>query len=98
MNLKISLSVAAFVAGTSMSAVAHASIIVFSDRTSFTTATGATTVEDFGTVVVIPISSGILNSATDPTILPGVTYSTPVRTGLFFNIDAGGGYTGGLLD
>jgi MYXO-CTERM domain-containing protein len=32
------------------------------------------------------------------TIQPGVTYSTPIGEGNFFNIDAGGGYTGGFLD
>ena len=41
-----------------------------------------------------PITPGLIQ--------PGVTYSSPVRTdvpaGFFFNIDAGGGFSGGFLD
>ena len=37
-----------------------------------------------------PITPGLIH--------PGVTYSTPVGTDNFFNIDLGGGFTGGFLD
>jgi hypothetical protein len=86
-----------------------ASITVFTDRSAFEAATGATTVEDFTSGPHFPITSGILNSSTNEvvavgtpivpgTILPGVTYSTPVGTGNFFNIDLGGRFDGGFLD
>jgi hypothetical protein len=82
-----------------MTSGTHAAIIDYSDRATFTAATGATTVETFGSTFR-GIPSGILNSATLGYILPGVTYSTPVDTGNpgFFNIDLGGGYVGGFLD
>lgn len=67
---------------------------------------GSVTLEDFTVSTHYPISSGILNSATnEPSIgitpgliKPGVTYSTPVGNSYFFNIDGLGGYTGGFLD
>jgi hypothetical protein len=86
----------------------QAAIIDYTTRAAFTAAVpGATTVEDFTSSPHFPISTGILNSATNipsigitpGVILPGVTYSTPVATGNFFNIDGGaGGYVGGFLD
>jgi len=82
----------------------------FDDRTAFDNAVGGTTLEDFTPTSHLPISTGILNSATNlvvaigPPILPGdiqpgVTYSMPIGTGSFFNIDFGGFFfTGGFLD
>lgn len=84
--------------------VFSANITTYSDRSTFDAAVGATTVEEFLSSSHAPISSGILNEFTDEAgirpgdIEPGVTYSTPVGSGLFFNIDAGGGFTGGFLD
>jgi len=86
-------------------------IITFSSLSGFNTAIGAgpVTVEDFTSSNHFPIITGILNSLTNlvvtsgPAITPGliqpgVTYSTPVGSGNFFNIDSGGGFTGGFLD
>jgi hypothetical protein len=94
-----------------LAAPAHAgSFVVSTDRASFEASLGATyTVENFGDVARFPISTGVLNSATDldvdfgppirpGDIQPGATYSTPVGTGSFFNIDSGGGFVGGFLD
>ena len=81
-----------------------ANITIYSDRAVFDAAVGVTTVEDFLSSAHAPITSGVLNEFTDEAgilpgdIQPGVTYSTPVGTGFFFNIDAGGGFTGGFLD
>ncbi len=87
---------------------AHASsFVVSTDRASFEASLGSPyTVEDFGPGARFPISTGVLNSATNlpgigilpGDIKPGVTYSTPVGPGLFFNIDGGGGFEGGFLD
>ncbi|UCD74597.1 MAG: hypothetical protein JSV91_12510 [Phycisphaerales bacterium] len=84
-------------------------ITVYFDRPSFEAAVGVPlTIEDFTDTHHFPISSGVLNSetyepdASNPLypgdIQPGVTYSTPIGEGNFFNIDAGGGYVGGFLD
>jgi hypothetical protein len=79
-------------------------ITTFSNRASFDAAVGSTTLEDFLPSAHYPINSGVLNQFTNEAginpgdIQPGVTYSTPVGSGVFFNIDAGGGYTGGMLD
>ena len=94
-----------------LSPVAEAGGITdYTDRSTFTTAVGVPlTVEDFTDSYHFPITTGILNSETNLVvengtpitpglIQPGVTYSTPIRTGNFFNIDAGGGFTGGFLD
>jgi len=82
----------------------------YSDRTAFDTAIGVpVSVEDFGSYDRFPITTGSLNSATNLAvangpaitpglILPGVTYSTPIAQGNFFNIDAGAGFNGGFLD
>jgi len=83
------------------------SFTVSNDRMAFEAAfSGPYTVEDFTETYHFPISTGVLNSATylpdigilPGTIKPGVTYSTPVGAGNFFNIDAGGGFIGGFLD
>ncbi len=85
-------------------------ITTYSDSSSFTTAMGVPLyVEDFGNSTAYPITTGILNSQTNftpkngihitpGTILPGVTYSTPIGTGNFFNIDEGLYFTGAFLD
>lgn len=83
------------------------SVTVSTDRASFEAAyTSAYTVETFTDGSHFPISTGVLNSATNlpgigitpGMILPGVTYSTPVGNSNFFNIDAGSTYVGGFLD
>ncbi len=82
---------------------------IFDDRTAFDAAVGSTTLEDFTDTFHFPISTGILNSATNLVVTfgspilpgdiqPGVTYSMPIGTGQFFNIDAFGGFVGGFLD
>lgn len=85
-------------------------ITEYTDTTSYDTAMGVPLyVEDFTNTDHYPITGGTLNSSTNVTvatglpitpgtILPGVTYSTPVGTGSFFNIDAGLYFTGGFLD
>ncbi len=82
-------------------------ITEYSNRPAFEAAAGGPlTVEDFTPTFHFPITTGVLNSETNlpgigifpGTIQEGVTYSTPVGSGNFFNIDAGGGYTGGFLD
>lgn len=95
--------------GASAAAAQAGTITATTDRAAFEAQFAGVTVEDFGPQAAFPIASGILNSATDETtangvairpgdIVDGVTFSTPVGTGLFFNIDAGGGFTGGFLD
>lgn len=83
------------------------SVTFYTDRPAFEAAIGGPgTLEDFTSSAHYPISTGILNSATSLTeigllpgmIKPGVTYSTPIGTGFFFNIDTDGGYIGGFLD
>lgn len=90
-----------------ITAQTSAAITTYSNRTVFTTVTGAGTVETFTNQAYFPITGGVLNSTTvcgscPPvgSILAGVTYSTEVFSGLgnFFNVDSGGGYTGGFLD
>ncbi len=87
-------------------------ITQYTDRATFDGVVGATTIEDFGNVARFPITTGVLNSSTNLVVAsgppitpglikPGVTYSTPVAgdPGVYdFNIDTGGGFTGGLLD
>ena len=79
----------------------------YTDRPTFEAAIGGPgTLEDFTSTSHYPISTGILNSATNlpeinlypGDIKPGVTYSTPIGTSFFFNIDTGVGYSGGFLD
>jgi hypothetical protein len=81
-----------------------ASISVHTNRADFMTIVGTATVEDFTETYHFPITSGSLNQYTSEAglnpgdIEAGVTYSTSLGTGNFFNIDAGGGYSGGFLD
>lgn len=93
-----------FITGTAHSS----SITIFTDKNVFNDAVGVipVTIETFTDTHHFPISTGILNSSTNlpeigiypGDIQPGVTYSTTIGTGNFFNIDAGGGFEGGLLD
>lgn len=96
-------------AALSLSAAAHAgSISTFGSLAGYQAAIGAApeTFEDFTSTSHFPITTGVLNSATNlpgigvvpGTIQAGVTYSTSIGTGNFFNIDAGGGFNGGFLD
>jgi hypothetical protein len=99
--------VGAILAGTVSACAASAgTITTYFDRASFEDAAPPLIVENFTDTAHFPITTGILNSETNlpeigivpGTIQPGVTYSTPIGEGNFFNIDAGGGYTGGFLD
>ncbi|MBG1262237.1 PEP-CTERM sorting domain-containing protein [Nostoc commune] len=96
---------------SSASIAESATITPFTNRNDFNTNIGATPLirEDFTDNIHYPITRGILNSQTNLVvengppirpgdIKPGATYSTQLGTGFFFNIDAGGGYTGGFLD
>jgi MYXO-CTERM domain-containing protein len=96
--LAIAITVGAASAGT---------ITTYFDRPSYEAdAVAGQIVEDFTDTFHFPISTGILNSETnlpDIGLFPGMievgaTYSTEIGQGNFFNIDAGGGYTGGFLD
>jgi hypothetical protein len=91
--------------------VTAGTVTTFSDRTTFNSAVSPSplTVENFTTSDHFPITTGLLNSATNLVvsvgtpilpgdIQPGVTYSTAIGSGNFFNIDAGGGFDGGFLD
>lgn len=92
---------AMYVAATAAEA---GTVTTYSDITTFDAAHGPVTVEDFTANAHFPLTSGVLNSATTDAgltageIEAGVTYSTTVGTGNFFNIDAGGGFVGGFLD
>jgi hypothetical protein len=89
---------------------AHAGTITETDRITLLTNLGVgTTVETFGSNAQFPITTGTLNSSTNLVVTvgppitpgeiqPGVTYSTPIGTGNFFNIDGGAGFSGGFLD
>jgi hypothetical protein len=86
-------------------AIASAGTITqYTDRATFDAAVGSTVLEDFLSETHFPIPSGVLNDLTNEAgIVPGdiqsgVTYSTAIGPGNFFNIDAGGGFTGGMLD
>ena len=95
-----------------VSAAHSGTITQFTDRSTFDSAVGSTTVEDFTDDSHFPIATGVLNSSTNLAvgngspiipgmIQPGVTYSTTVSGNASvydFNIDAGGGFTGGFLD
>ncbi|BAT52295.1 hypothetical protein NOS3756_12300 [Nostoc sp. NIES-3756] len=106
----VSLGTLLLVCG-SASIAESATITSFTNRNDFNTAIGSfpVIIEDFTNSFHFPIITGILNSQTNLVvengspirpgdIKPGATYSTPPGTGSFFNIDAGGGYTGGFLD
>lgn len=88
-----------------LSATANAgSITTFSDRTAFDTAVGATTLENFTDTHHFPIPNGTLSSTSSfgslqaGDIKAGATYTSPLGQGNYFNIDGGGGFTGGFLD
>jgi len=93
-----------------LATVAPAGVITsFTDRATFDAAVGATTVETFADDARFPITTGVLNSATNlvvssgPAIVPGLiqpgaTYSSTYIANTDFNIDSGGGFTGGFLD
>lgn len=96
-------------ATTLVAGAVHAGTITpYTDRTTFNTAVGPTTLENFTDTTHFPILSLTLNSFTNEAgitpglIQPGVTYSTTVGVTPGeddpFNIDAGYLYTGGLLD
>ncbi len=101
------LSTYLFLVSLSTTAIAG-SITQYSDRTAFTTAVGSVVIEGFGDSARTPISTGVLNSATNLPgigitpgfIQPGATYSAPVddATCSCFNIDSGLGFIGGFLD
>jgi len=95
--------VAAAIAACALSA--SAGVVVTQNRAAFEAGlTNGFTVENFTSTAHFPISSGVLNSSTTEAglvadqIKAGVTYSTTIGTGNFFNIDAGGGFDGGFLD
>ncbi|WP_339674045.1 PEP-CTERM sorting domain-containing protein [Dasania marina] len=79
-------------------------ITTFSDRATFDAAAGSTTLENFTSTSHFPIPGGSLSSTSSfgslsaGDIQSGATYTTPVGSGNYFNIDAGGGFTGGFLD
>lgn len=102
-TLKFYALTAALIAASSASAISS-----YTDRAVFTAAvggSGALTIEDFTHTYHFPITSGVLNSSTTEAglaagdIEAGATYSVPTPgVGNFFNIDGGGGFTGGFLD
>lgn len=68
-------------------------ITVNNDRLNFESSYSSVIVEDFGTTTHFPITSGVLNSSTNEAgiapgdIVDGVTFSTQIGSGYFFNID-----------
>lgn len=102
----------AFVFALGSAQLAHAgSVTTFGNLGDFQTAVGSSpvTLETFTDAYRFPISTGVLNSSTNlvtstgPAITPGmiqpgVTYSTPIGTGNFFNIDCCFGGTSPFLD
>jgi len=79
------------------SQLAQAGVIsVDNDRVSFESNYSSVIVEDFGNTSHFPITSGVLNSSTNEAgivpgqIVDGVTFSTQIGTGNFFNIDCCG--------
>ncbi len=103
LSLRPALAAALFV-----SSAFGGSITQYGNRATFDAAVGPTTLEDFTPDNHFPISTGVLNSATNlpgigitpGLIQAGVTYSAPINTGTNneFNIDSGGGFSGGFLD
>jgi len=79
-------------------------ITTFSDRAIFDAAVGVTTLENFTDSNHFPIPGGSLSSTSSfgslsaGDIQAGATYTTPVGGGPYFNIDSGGGFSGGFLD
>ncbi len=101
MKLRTLMALACLILSTNVSA---GLITTFTDRTVFDAAVGATTFEDFTSSAHFPIPGGSLSSTSSfgtlsaGDIQAGVTYTTPLGSGNYFNIDAGGGFTGGFLD
>lgn len=107
MRMRIAAALGLFVLS---SGVAEAgSITAFTDRGAFAAALGPTTTDTFGDVFGFPISGGVLDARTSlipanggpivaGRVQPGVTFSTPVGAGNFFNLDANSGFTGSFLD
>ena len=70
-------------------------VTTYADRSAFDANVGPTTTDDFGTKTAGPISTGVLNASTNLVTLfggpilpgliqPGITYSTPIASGVFF--------------
>lgn len=104
-----SLLLLLFLVGPGASPANADTITVFTDRPTFDAAVGSTTVETFTSSFHFPITTGTLSSTTSLVVAngtpinpgdiqAGVTYSTPIGTGNFFNIDTGGNFIGGFLD
>ena len=81
---------------------ASAQVTQYSNYTSFLSAVGGVTVEDFTSTYHFPLGQTLNSQSSYPgqginpgDIKPGVTYSVPSGA---MAIDAGGGYTGGFLD
>ncbi len=97
-----------FISALTLAPAWAGTISTYNDRSAFESAAGTVTVEDFTSTFHFPITIGSLNSQTnlpDIGITPGliqagVTYSAAVpNSGAnYFNIDAGGGFSGGFLD
>lgn len=112
MTLRSWQAVLSFAAAVAVPGVASAGAITsFTNLPAYQAALGGATetVETFGNVARFPISTGVLNSSTNLVVAfgsaitpgliqPGVTYSTPIGSGNFFNIDFGADYVGGFLD
>lgn len=79
-------------------------ISTFTDRATFDSNVGTTTLENFTASPNFPIPGGSLSSTSSfgtllaGDIQAGATYTSPVGSGNYFNIDAGGGFVGGFLD
>ena len=101
---------AAATASLLIAGTASAGTITLSDRATIAAALGvAAVVEDFTADAHFPISTGELSSSTSIVVAsgtpitpgmikPGVTYSTPIGSDNFFNIDTSGVFDGGFLD
>ena len=102
---RLALLLSLALAGSSLGQVV---ITPFTDVNAFTSALNGApvTVEDFTSTSHFPLTDAKLDSTTNlpgiglfaGMIQPGVTYSTAMGTGVFFNIDAGASFTGGFLD
>lgn len=88
---------------------AAGTVTTFTDRGAFNTSVGPTITDTFGDSFAFPISTGVLDAGTNlipgsgaailpGRVQPGVTYSTPVRGGNFFNIDTNSGFADAFLD
>jgi hypothetical protein len=104
-NKSLTLFIVAAVMFVGVGQVA-ADVTVYTSRPAFEGDAGVLTVEDFTSSSHAPISSGVLNHFTTDAglsvgdIALGVTFTVEGNSTfpLPFNIDSGGGFTGGLLD